>query len=313
MPIPDFETILRPFLAHLSDGRDHSIQETLDALAAKFSLTDEERRQLLPSGRQPRFSNRVAWARFYLKKAGAVESPRRGSYRILPRGVELLKSAAQIEVETLQQFPEFREFVLKSRQAENSVGSDKDLPAPDKGRGKGPGTELTPEESLAAAHSRLVGQLAADLLDRIKQSPPEFFERLVVDLLLALNYGGSRRDAGRTVGRSGDGGIDGVINEDRLGLDVIYIQAKRWENTVGRPELQKFAGALQGQRAKKGIFIITSNFSRDARDFVAGIDNKIVLLDGEQVARLMIDHNVGVTTEATYEVKKIDSDYFAED
>ena len=175
------------------------------------------------------------------------------------------------------------------------------------------GDELTPEESLEVAHSKLVGQLAADLLERVMQASPEFFERLVVDLLLALGYGGSRREAGRTVGRSGDGGIDGVINEDRLGLDTIYLQAKRWEGTVGRPEVQKFAGALQGQRARKGIFITTSTFSREAQEYARHIDSKIVLLDGEAVARLMIEHNVGVTLEATYEVERVDSDYFAEE
>jgi restriction system protein len=318
MAIPDFESIMRPLLVHLADGREHQTQETLDELAGVFALTAEERQELLPSGKQPLFTNRVAWAKFYLKKAGAVDNPRRGMYRITDLGRQLLKQYAdRIDVGVLQTVPAFRDFLLNSRKAETEDRTTTDSgtrsapPAVPPGTASAP-TDLSPEELLELGHSRLHGQLAAELLQVVKQSSPEFFERLVVDLLLALGYGGSRIDAGRTVGKSGDGGIDGIINEDRLGLDVIYIQAKRWEGVVGRPEIQKFAGALQGQRARKGIFTTTSEFTRDAIEYVRAIDSKIVLIDGKQLAWLMIGQNVGVSRESTYEVKRIDSDYFAE-
>ena len=173
--------------------------------------------------------------------------------------------------------------------------------------------DLTPEDALAAAYQKLRKSLEADLLDQVKSSSPAFFERLVIDLLVSMGYGGSRRDAGRAIGKSGDGGIDGIIKEDKLGLDAIYIQAKRWEGTVGRPEIQKFAGALQGQRATKGVFITTSNFSREAEEYANIINTKIILVDGERLATLMVDHNVGVSMLGVYELKKVDSDYFEGD
>ena len=319
MPVPDFETVMHPLLTHLSDGQDHRTQETLDDLALRFGLTEDDRRIMLPSGKQPLFTNRVAWAKFYLKKAGAVENPRRGTYRITPVGRELLRrNPDRIDVQVLQSIPEFREFYLNSRRAEDGEPSSTPQAEPPSAlRGqratRPESDDLSPEEMLEIGHSRLHGQLAADLLMQVKEGSPEFFERLVVDLLLALGYGGSRLDAGRTVGKSGDGGIDGVINEDRLGLDVIYIQAKRWENVVGRPEIQRFAGALQGQRARKGVFITTSEFTREAIDYARAIDTKIVLVDGKLLAKLMIEHNVGVSRESLYEIKRIDSDYFEED
>jgi restriction system protein len=315
MAVPDFEAVMRPLLVHLADGREHQTQETLEDLAAGFSLSAEDRQELLPSGKQPLFTNRVAWAKFYLKKAGAVENPRRGMYRITDLGRQLLERYPdRIDVGALQSIPTFREFLLNSRKAESDDGTAPPTIGMPAVSPKSPSVaaDLSPEELLELGHSRLHGQLATELLEVVKQSSPEFFEQLVVDLLLALGYGGSRADAGRTVGKSGDGGIDGIINEDRLGLDVIYIQAKRWEGVVGRPEIQKFAGALQGQRARKGIFITTSEFTREASDYVRAIDSKIVLIDGKQLARLMIQQNVGVSRESIYEVKRIDSDYFAE-
>jgi restriction system protein len=319
MAIPDFEGIMRPLLVHLSDGKEHGAPETREELSRTFGLTEEERRQPLPSGKQPLFTNRVAWAKFYLKRAGCVDNPRRGFYRITDRGNQLLKShSGGVDIKVLHQFPEFREFLVNARQGDASAAAQ--TPSSSSGAPLAAGIpsvtpehELTPEELLETGHSRLTGQLAVDLLDRIKQSSPEFFEELVIDLLLALGYGGSRRDAGRTVGRTGDGGIDGVISEDRLGLDMIYIQAKRWEGTVGRPELQKFAGALQGQKALKGIFITSSTFTREAVDFARSIGSRIVLIDGEQLSRLMIEHDVGVAVVASYQVKRVDSDYFAEE
>lgn len=295
-----------PLLVHLRDGQEHANQETLKALAEQFRLTEEERTQLLPSGQQPIFTNRGAWAKSHLKAAGLIESPRRGYYKICPRGIEVLHTNPErVDLRLLSQFPEHLEF-RKTKRETGIAGPGPPL-AP-----AGESDELTPEEHLEYGHQRIREQLAADLLQKVKDASPAFFEKLVVELLLTMGYGGSRQDAGKTVGRAGDGGIDGVINEDRLGLDVIYIQAKRWEGTVGRPEIQKFAGALQGQRAKKGIFITTSDFTKEAEDYAAMIDNRIVLVNGVHLANLMMDHGVGVTKVASYEVKRIDSDSFEE-
>jgi restriction system protein len=319
MSIPDFESIMRPLLNHLSDERDYGTDETLDVLAQIFKLTEDERRQLLPSGRQALFRNRVAWAKFHLKKALVVETSRRGVYRITERGKELLRNVPErIDMSILKQFPEYRAFLLNSRRNEDvgrgsSEGAQTVLGQGILGHSNDTQDRYTPEELMGLGYSRLNGQLSTELLDRIKAASPEFFEQVVLELLLSLGYGGSRLDAGQVVGRSGDEGIDGLIKEDRLGLDTIYIQAKRWENVVGRPDIQKFAGALQGQRAKKGIFITTSSFSREAQAFASSIESKIVLIDGDQLARLMIENSVGVTRVAAYEIKRIDSDYFTEE
>lgn len=306
MAIPDFQTVMLPLLVYLRDGQEHSTQETLKALVEQFRLTEEERAQLLPSGQQPIFTNRVGWAKSHLKAAGLIESPRRGYYKICPRGIDVLHTNPErVDLRLLRQFPEHLEFRKTKREA--GTAEPGPILAPE-----GESDKLTPEEHLEYGHQRIREQLAADLLQKVKDASPAFFEKLVVELLLTMGYGGSRQDAGKTVGRAGDGGIDGVINEDRLGLDVIYIQAKRWEGTVGRPEIQKFAGALQGQRAKKGIFITTSGFTKEAEDYVAMIDSRIVLMNGARLANLMMDHGVGVTKVASYEVKRIDSDYFEE-
>ena len=297
--IPDFQSLMLPLLRYAADGKEYSLREAIETLADEFHLSDAERRELLPSGSQSAFDNRVGWSRTYLKKAGLLSSPRRSYFQITSRGQEVLASnPARINIGFLRQFPEFLEFQRgQSKDSEVSIAD---------------GTELiTPEESIESAYQRARATLAADLLQTIKDCSPDFFERLVVDLLVRMGYGGTRKDAGRAIGRSGDGGIDGIINEDRLGLDVVYIQAKRWDSTsVGRPEIQKFAGALQGQRARKGIFLTTSTFSKDAQEFVSRIESKIVLMDGETIAQLMIDYGVGVNTVATYELKRVDSDYF---
>lgn len=301
MPIPDYQTTMLPFLRLVSDGSEHSLRDTIEALAGEFKLTDEERRELLPSGQQEVFVNRVGWARTYLKKAGLLQSTRRGFFQITDRGLKLLSQKMErIDGKVLDQFPEFRAFKeLRKQPVVN--GENEELEQ-----------NRTPEEVLERAYQNLRSDLAADLLAQIKQSPPAFFERLVVELLVKMGYGGSRKDAGRAIGKRGDEGIDGIIKEDRLGLDIIYIQAKRWDGTVGRPEIQKFAGALQGQRARKGIFITTSEFSRDAHDYATRIDSKIVLIDGEQLAQMLIDHNIGVAPVASYEIKRVDLDYFTE-
>jgi restriction system protein len=302
MAIPDYQSLMLPLLRSLGDKKEHSFRETLDALAKEFNLSEGELRELLPSGKQPIFDNRVGWARTYMKKAGLLESTRRGVFRVTDRGLKVLaQKPTQINVKYLRQFPEFVEFqTVKHEKIEEPMGVEEE-------KGK------TPEELLETAYQQINDQLASDLLKQIKALPPALFEKIVVELLVGMGYGGTIKDAGQAIGKSGDEGIDGVIKEDRLGLDAIYVQAKKWENTVGRPEIQKFAGALQGQRAKKGIFITTSYFSKEAYDYTSRIDTKIVLIDGEQLARLMIDHNIGVTSISKYEIKKMDSDYFSDE
>ena len=289
-----------PLLSLAADGQEHSLRDAIETLAEYFGLNSDELRELLPSGQQPIFHNRVGWARTYLKKAGLLHYPRRAYFQITDRGQAVLaETPATINNEYLKQFPEFRDFQSRSTATQLPA-----KPADDK---------ETPEEAIEQAYQTLRDDLASELLQTIMGCSPAFFEKLVVDLLVRMGYGGTRRDAGQAIGGSGDGGIDGIIKEDRLGLDILYVQAKRWEGVVGRPEIQKFAGALQGQRARKGIFITTSSFSREATSYVSYIDSKIILIDGEQLAQLMIDYNVGVAGMAVYELKRMDSDYFLEE
>ena len=298
MPIPDYQTLMLPLLRLASNGVERPFREAVEKLADEFVLTDDE---LLPSGTAHVFGSRVGWARSYLKQAGLLEAPKRGIFRITPEGKALLaKNPAKIDNTLLNQYASFRAFRARGKETEDSAKPTLMEIASDQ----------TPEDAMAVAYQRVRKNLESELLEQIKTSSPAFFERLVVDLIVAMGYGGSRQDAGRAIGRSGDGGIDGIIKEDRLGLDVIYLQAKRWENTVGRPEVQKFAGALQGQRANKGIFITTSNYSREALEYINVIATKIILIDGDMLTTLMVDHNVAVAKTGTYELKKIDSDYF---
>lgn len=305
MALPTYQTAMLPLLRFASDGQEHSLREATLAVSDAFHLTEEERSQLLPSGRKPVIDDRVAWARVYMGQAGLLESTRRGFFRISRRGLELLASNPQtVNDKTLKQYPEFVDFISRKSKRKILENSDAEIPSQ---------SESTPEESLEDAYRSIRNRLAVELLDQIKSCSPAFFERLVVQLLVAMGYGGTREDAGEAIGKSGDGGIDGIIKEDRLGLDVIYLQAKRWEGTVSRPEIQKFAGALQGRRAKKGVFITTSDFSKEAREFASAIDNKIILIDGNELAEYMIDFNVGVAVESVFEIKRIDSDYFIEE
>jgi restriction system protein len=299
MAIPDFQSIMRPLLEHLaSHGGAPTNRETIIELSKYFNLTNQELLELLPSGQQTVFVNRIAWAKAHLKKANLLESPSRGCYKITKRGLEAISQAAiKINLKYLKQFQEY------------SYGSSSNKGSILNEETKGE-ESLTPSEQIEIGYQRIREELEYELLSKIKESSPVFFERLVVELLVSMGYGGSRKDAGQTLGRAGDGGIDGVIKEDRLGLDAIYIQAKRWEGIVGRPEIQKFSGALLGQRAKKGVFITTSDFSKDAKDYVSKIDNKIVLIGGKELTALMIDYNVGVSISASYDVKRLDSDYF---
>ena len=292
-----------PLLQVASDGEEHSIHEAVEELARQFSLTEEDESKLLPSGQQPIFYNRVGWARTYLKKAGLIDDPRRGYFRITDRGKEVLnRNPNRIDMKYLREFPEYLEFRETTREEAETTQVEQEL------------EELTPEEALEEAYQKIRQGLSDEVLRAVMNSTPGFFEKLVVELLVKMGYGGSRRDAARAVGRSGDEGIDGIIDEDRLGLETIYIQAKKWkeDSTVGRPEIQRFVGALQGQRAKKGIFITTTKFSDDAQRYASSIDTKVVLIDGKRLANLMIDHNVGVSEQTVYEIKSLDSDYFGE-
>jgi restriction system protein len=299
MAIPDYQSILLPLLSSLADGQQHRLQDLYVELADYFKLTPDERRELLPSGQQAIWHNRVGWARTYLKKAGLLAAPERATFLITDRGRDVLaQQPASIDLQFLEQFEEFRQFKSKSKPRSSSTQNESEV--------------NTPEENLEQAYQNLRDTLAQDILQQLKVSPPALFEKTVVELLVKMGYGGSLKDAGKAIGRSGDEGIDGIIKEDRLGLDIIYIQAKRWENTVGRPEIQKFAGALQGQRARKGIFITTASFSKDAVEYAARIETKIVLIDGDQLTQYMIDHNVGVTPMSHYEIKRLDLEYFSD-
>lgn len=303
MAVPDFQSLMMPLLRLAADGQEHSLAEARESLAAQFELSDRDREEPLPSGRQSKFSNRVAWAKSYLQQAGLLLSPRRGHFQLSDRGRDVLKNAPpRIDIKFLEQYPEFVEF-------RTPKGDVAPMPSPTPSSTPEP---ETPEEALEAAHLRMRVGLASELLGRVKEASPQFFERLVVELLLKMGYGGSRRDAGQAIGRSGDEGIDGVISEDRLGLDVVYLQAKKWDGTVGRPEIQRFVGALHGKRAKKGVFITTGAFSAEAVAYVDHIDPKVVLIDGRRLTELMIDFDLAVNTAATYSVKRLDSDYFEE-
>ena len=305
MAIPDYQSIMLPLLELAGDGKTRQIREAVDILVHRFALTNDERRELLPSGQQTRFHNRVTWARTYLTRAGLLESPRRGFFCITERGRNVLdRKPSEINNKFLEQFEEFQRFRQPRRTHAPSVDAT--------GLEDGISTD-TPAETLQEAYSALQKSLAYELLETVMKSSPEFFEKLVVDLLVRMGYGGSRQEAGEAIGRSGDGGIDGIIKEDRLGLDIIYIQAKRWKDSISRPKVQEFAGALQGRRARKGVFVTTSTFTREATEFAADIATKVILIGGAQLAELMIEHGVGVTTKATYEVKSIDSDYFSDE
>ena len=294
---------MSPLLNLTTDDEEHKYRDTVEKLAEDLGLSEEDQRELLPSGRQAVFDNRVHWAKTYLVQAGALEATRRGYFRITRRGQKLAgENPSRIDNSILESFEEFRDF--KSRKASQTRPAE--TPSNEEP------TQDTPEDAMAAAYRKLRRETEVELLEVVSKVSPGFFEQLVVDVLVSMGYGGNFQDAARAVGRSGDGGIDGIINEDRLGLDVIYVQAKRWEANVGRPEVQKFAGALQGQRARKGIMITTSSFSREAHDYVASIDARIILIDGAKLATLMLDANVGVSTVGQYQIKKIDSDYFDE-
>ncbi len=303
--IPKYEKIMLPFLKYLVDGKEHGLSETHDALAEQFKLTDDELRELLPSGRQPIFRNRVGWASTYLKKAGLVTSPKRAHFKISANGLSLLKeNPNKITSKSLTRYDDFVEFQSIKKDKKDSGNLLQPLVVNN--------ADQTPEESLEYAYQKLHSELSKELLDIVKSCTPVFFERLIIDLLITMGYGGSRKEAGQAMGKSGDGGIDGIINEDKLGLDIIYLQAKRWENAVPVKEIRDFTGALASKKAKKGIFITTSSFPKSVYEFIGQVEYKIILIDGERLANLMIEYSVGLSTVTAYHVKTIDSDYFAE-
>jgi restriction system protein len=306
MSIPDFQSIMLPLLKYYSSEDEHSTKETKEFLEKSFNLTEEELSQLLPSGKQGIFSNRVYWAIAHLKMAALLENTKRGYYKITKSGTTLLKSnPSYVNLQLLKTIPEYIEHTKAFKKEKNDNNEEPDIESSDE--------NLTPEESLEYSFQKINKSLAQDLLNKVKKEPASFFEKLVIELLVKMGYGGSIKDAGKAVGKSGDEGIDGIIKEDKLGLDIIYIQAKRWEGVVGRPELQKFVGALAGQGAKKGIFITTSYFSRDAVEYTPKNETKIILIDGEQLAKYMIDYDLAVSTVSTYQIKRIDLDYFGEE
>lgn len=303
--IPRYEEIMLPLLRLLSDSKEHSLQEADDKLSEFFKLTESEKRELLPSGTQPVFRNRLGWARTYMKKAGLLSSPKRAIFKITDRGLALLnENPSNITAEFLTRYPEFVEF--------KTIKRIKGLEEEHESNLFDPADEKTPEEALEYAFQKLRSELAKEVLEVVKSCSSSFFEKLVVDLLIRMGYGGSRKDAGQALGKSGDGGIDGIIKEDKLGLDTIYLQAKKWENSVPVKEIRDFTGALASKKAKKGIFITTSTFPQSVYEFVTQVEYKIVLIDGERLSNLMIEHNVGLSTINEYLVKKIDSDYFEE-
>ncbi len=302
MAVPDFQSFFKPLLDLASDGQEHSVKEAREWVANDMQLSEEDLKERLPSGTQRTFDNRVAWAKSYFVQAKILESTTRAHFKITDRGRNLHDEGHdRIDIRILNQYQEFVEFHTAKTDKQETQSAELEEQT------------STPEEVLQKAYISIRKELAAELLAKVKSNTPGFFEDLVVDLMVTMGYEGSRLDAGESLGRSGDEGIDGIIKEDRLGLDVIYLQAKRWEGSVGRPELQKFVGALHGKRAKKGVFITTSHFSNGAVEYVKTIDPKVILIDGEKLSQYMIDFNLGTTTSTIYEIKKIDTDYFSED
>ena len=303
MPIPPFQDLFQPFLQYVADDQIHNVQDVAGHLAIHFQLTPEEIAEILPSGRQARFSNRVAWAKSFLGKALVIEHTGRNRFRITQRGRDLLATnLPRIDNRTLSQYPEFQAFRSNSNDEDvENVGGQTTMPD----------IQIqTPEEQLESAYQNIRDELEQSLIDQVLKCSPEFFEQMVVDLLLAMGYGGSRRDAGKAVGKTSDGGIDGIIKEDRLGLDAVYIQAKRWQGTVGSPTVRDFVGSLVGHAANKGVLITTSKFSKEAEDYIKRIQQKVVLIDGPLLASYMVDFGIGVSDVATYAIKRLDADYF---
>lgn len=298
MAVPVFEKFLYPFLYSLKDG-ELTLNELRQKLVDYFGLTPADIQLKTKSGRVTQFNDRIGWARQYFRRALFIDIPKNGTYKITQRGLDFLKTHSDLTIDDLMEYPEYAEFNSTRKKKPSTVDSS-------------PVADLTPTEQLEQAFDNIETDLRAELLAKVLEMTPEFFEHLVVDLLVKMGYGGSFADCAEVTSYSGDEGIDGIIYEDKLGLDKIYIQAKRWTNTVGRPVVQQFSGALAGKNATKGVFITTSSFTKEASDYVKGINQKIVLVDGQQLARYMMEYHVGVSTKRMYEVKRIDLDYFEE-
>ncbi len=307
MPIPDYQTAMLPVLRFLADGKEHSLPELVVHIEDAFNLTEEEKTQRIPSGRQNLTYNRVAWSKSYLKSANLLEVVRRGYYKITQLGLDLLKNPPE---KITRNFLVEKYSTAELLRNDTIIKSDTTFGL----TGNNTENEQSPEESIDAVYESIQAQLSSELLDLILSNSPTYFEKLVVDLVVSMGYGGNRKEAGRAVGKSNDEGIDGVINEDRLGLDSIYIQAKRWkkDNIVGRNDIQAFVGALAGKQASKGIFITTSAFTKNAREYVKNLQQKVILIDGLELTQYMIEYNVGVSAYNTYTIKKVDYDYFEE-
>ncbi|MGB7746736.1 MAG: restriction endonuclease [Verrucomicrobiia bacterium] len=310
MPIPEFNEIKAPALQFFTDGAPHKVSEVYTTLASHFKLTEEEQNEILPSGVQRRWHNRANWACYDLFRAGLLDRPKRGLYIITDAGKQLAAQKPQfIDRDFLMKFPQFVQFAkstgTKKANHKGEQYTEPESASTDKSK--------TPEELIDAAYQMLDAALKHELLDLAKKMDPLRFEQLVLDLLVAMGYGGSREEAAKVTKASNDEGIDGLINEDRLGLDVIYVQAKRWKDTVGRKEIQSFVGALAGQQAHKGVFITTSDFADTAIAYAKKVPQKVILIDGDRLADLMIQHNIGVSKSHSYDVKHVDSDYFEQD
>lgn len=307
MTIPDYQTLMLPVLKLAAEG-EKRVADVVDHIADEFRLTVEERDEMLPSGRQRVLHNRIHWAKFYMSKAGLIASPGRGRFMATADGHALLATKpVRVDVDLLLQRPTFREFYKANGSGQKQTRDVRDVHVET--------DAITPEEQIEAAYQAVQSALRAELLDRISQNSPEFFERLIVDLLVAMGYGGSHKNAAKQLGRSGDGGVDGVVNEDRLGLDRVYVQAKRYapSNSVGRPDVQAFVGSLVGLGATKGVFVTTSTFSPQASDFVKHLSQRVILIDGQRLTDLMIEHDVGVRTSRAIAFKRLDEDFFSEE
>lgn len=305
MPIPDYQTMMLPVLKIFSDGQERRNAAIYAQLTEDLALSDEDKRELLPGGGQPTYQNRSNWATTYLFQAGLLERPQRGVYRISESGRKILsENPDKLSVLRLSKIPQFAEWLDQSKQSRAKTKSNNQT-AVDQNT-----SDETPEETIQSITQDLNDQLATELLEQLHKMDPFQFEQLIVDLMLAMGYGGSRSEAGKVTQASNDGGIDGVINEDRLGLDTIYLQAKRWEASVGRREIQNFVGALAGHQAHKGVFITTSSFGKNAIEYAKTVSQKIILIDGQRLAQLMINFNIGVSTAETILIKKVDTDYF---
>lgn len=309
--IPDFQTLMLPILEILKDGKEYHKKDIVEAISIRFNLTEDERNKILPKSSQKIIDNRVAWALSHFKKANVVKSFRRGYYLIQKNGlIALEQKPKKIDLKFLRKFPEFNAWVKTFKSNSKSFEEEKKLEI---NHIENSMPEQTPEELIEFSYQKIREELVLELIDKIKTCSSRFFEQLVIDLLIAMGYGGSRIDAGQVVGKSGDGGIDGIIKEDKLGLDNIYIQAKRWEGQVTISTVRDFAGSLLAKKAKKGIFITTSTFPKSAYEFISNIEPRIILIDGKELAEMMIDYNVGVSIKTNYEIKKIDNDYFEDE